>query len=70
MKSFNRNSAVIRAGVTNFYPYTYDFSGSIQNNINDGGNDMFDVGNKVLYFISLQAACQITSLISKYKSVY
>ena len=70
MTSFNLNSANIRSAVSNFFRYNYDFTGSIQNNINDGGNDMFDVGNKVLYFISLQAACQITSLISKYKSVY
>ena len=44
---FNLKSENIRYAVSSFYSYTYDFSGSIQNNINDGGSDMFDGGNKV-----------------------
>lgn len=50
---FNRTAYSMRSLVYSFYSYSYDFSGSVQNNIGDGGSDMFDDGNKVnLYWLS------------------
>merc|ERR1719221_1507682 len=37
--------------IPNFYAYNYDFSGGNWNYIGDGGNDMFDSGNRVSYKI-------------------
>jgi len=39
----------LRSIISDFYRYNYDFSGGRWNHIGDGGNDMFDNGNRVFY---------------------
>ena len=51
--AFNRSSAAVRSLVPGWYNYVYDFDGRTQNYIKDGGQDMFDSGNKVRYFIKI-----------------
>ncbi|XP_076809736.1 uncharacterized protein LOC143452591 [Clavelina lepadiformis] len=48
LSALNQSAEEIRATIPQFYSYTYDHSG-VQNNIGDGGGDMFDTGNKVYY---------------------
>lgn len=48
ISALNQSASTIRAFIPDFYQYVYDFDGPVQNYIKDGGQDMFDTGNKVL----------------------
>lgn len=46
LAAFTRSASAVRSLIPSFYSYTYDL-GTSSNQINDGGLDMFDVGNEV-----------------------
>nr|XP_039256181.1 uncharacterized protein LOC120332903 [Styela clava] len=58
--ALNQSAAETKRLVPNFYDYVYDFDGNVQNYIKDGGQDMFDTGNKLFYRIGSNPETQIT----------
>ncbi|XP_077975646.1 uncharacterized protein LOC120333426 isoform X2 [Styela clava] len=60
IEALNSSGEDIRSSVFQFYKYTYDFGGSVQNYIGDGGSDMFDGGNKIFYRIGDDPEVQVT----------
>jgi len=55
--NLERSSATIMGAVSDYYSYTYD--GENSNEISNGGNDMFDHGNKVF----INAPCEEEKLL-------
>jgi len=46
--AINETSSNFTNNISGFFRYAYDQTGDTQTQINDGGSDMFDTGNKVL----------------------
>merc|ERR1712136_141472 len=57
LRSLERSSSKITGAVTDYYSYTYDGENSYE--ISNGGNDMFDHGNKVF----INAPCEDEKLL-------